>query len=96
MGLKEMQKKISPIFLEYGVKKASFFGSASRGEMNKNSDVDIVVELGGSMGLVSYIKMENDLQKKLGKKVDLLTSKGMNKRLKKYIVSDLKTIYERR
>lgn len=91
-----MQKKISPIFLEYGVKKASVFGSASRGTMNKSSDVDILIELGKSMGLVKYIKMEKDLEKKLGKKVDILTNKGLNKRLKPYILSDLKTIYEKR
>lgn len=43
MNIKEIQETTSPIFNEYGVAKASLFGSVSRGEDTKNSDEECAV-----------------------------------------------------
>ena len=94
MNISEIQNKISPILKEYGVKRASVFGSVSRGEDGPKSDVDIMVSLGKPMGMFAYMNLIREIENKLGRKVDLVTENSINKFVRPYIQSDLKTIYE--
>ncbi len=81
-----IKRKIIPILKEYKVKKAGVFGSYARGEQKKNSDIDILIEVRGS--LLDVVKIEIALQKKLNKQVDLLTYKGISPYLKKRILTE--------
>ena len=45
MNVEEIKRKVVPILRKYGVRRASLFGSAVRGEMRKDCDIDILVEL---------------------------------------------------
>ncbi len=95
MSIAELKEKIAPILKEYGVKKASVFGSVARGDDRPDSDVDLLVELGpGPMGLIEYIGLIHKLEDILGKKVDLVTEGNVNKHLEPYIRPDVKKIYE--
>lgn len=95
MSIEEIKEKITPILLDYGVKKASVFGSVSRGDEGPNSDVDLLVELGeDSMGMFKYMRFISTIEERLGRKVDLVTS-GSGRFLMPYIIKDLKTIYEK-
>ena len=95
MSIDEVKEKISPILRAYRVKKASVFGSVSRGDDRPDSDVDLLVELGpGPMGLIEYIGFIHKLEDTLGKKVDLVTEGNVNKHLEPYIRPDIKKIYE--
>ncbi|KKT00889.1 MAG: Nucleotidyltransferase [Candidatus Nomurabacteria bacterium GW2011_GWF2_43_8] len=94
MSIKDLQNKLLPIFRQYGIKKAAVFGSVSRGEDRPESDVDLLVKLGKPTGLVGFVGLVDDMEKALGRKVDLLTEGGINKFMEPYILSDLKTIYE--
>ncbi|MDO8569438.1 MAG: nucleotidyltransferase family protein [bacterium] len=94
MSIIEIQEKISPILRAYGIKKASIFGSVSRGDERPDSDVDLLVELGRPMDLYAYIDLQDEIEKKLQKKVDLITNKSLNKFIAPYILQELKTIYE--
>jgi len=95
MSIEEVKEKITPILREYGVKKASVFGSVSRGDDRPDSDVDLLVELGpGPMGMFEYIGLKHKLEDKLGKDVDLVSEGYINKHLEPYIRPELKTIYE--
>lgn len=96
MGILELQKQLSPIFQTYGVKRASVFGSVSRGEDKPESDVDLLVKLGKPMGMFLYMDLIDKMEAKLGKKVDLVTEDNLNKFLKPFITRDLKIIYEDR
>ena len=69
------------------------FGSMARGENTKNSDIDILYQFKDAVGLFSLIRIKDDLEKKLNKKVDLVSEKYVNPKLKLYIMNDLKTIY---
>ena len=84
-------EKIKPIVLivlkKYKIKKASIFGSYARGEENKNSDIDILVEPREGMGL-EFVGMALELEDKLGRKVDLVTYKSISHYLRKYILED--------
>ena len=97
MSIAEIQKKLSPILRDYGIKRAAVFGSASRGEDKPESDVDLLVDLGNqTMGMFEYMKFIERLEQGLNRKVDLVTEKGLNKFLRPYILPDLKIIYEDR
>lgn len=95
MNLTELKEKISPILQAYGIKKASVFGSVSRGDNRPESDVDLLLELGpGSMGMIKFIGLKHKLEDILGKSVDLITKGNINRHLEPYIRPELKTIYE--
>ena len=95
MGIAEIKEKISPILRAYGIKKASVFGSVSRGDERPDSDVDLLVELGpGPMGMFKYMELIEKLEEGLGKRVDLVTEGSIIKYFEPYIRADLKQIYE--
>jgi len=96
MTTEAIKKKILPILRRQGVIKAAVFGSAARGEMNKNSDVDILIKYGSKKGLFDLVRLEFELEEKLGRKVDLLTYKSIHPLLRNIILKEQKVIYEKR
>ena len=69
--VEEIKKKILPILKKYGVRKASLFGSAARGEATESSDVDILVEIGSNVSLLDFVGLKLELEEVLGRDVDL-------------------------
>jgi len=86
-NFEEMKKKIVKILKKNKVTKAGIFGSYARGEQKKNSDIDILVKLPKGIGF-GFMGIQFELEDKLGKKVDLLTYKGISPYLKEYILND--------
>ncbi len=88
--LSELQK-LKPLLVRLlkknGIKKAGIFGSYARGEQTKASDIDILIEPYKGMGL-EFVGLAFDLEKELGKKVDLVTYKSLHPLLKKSILKD--------
>ena len=62
---------------EYGVKEIGIFGSYIRGEQDKSSDLDILIELEKPIGFVKFLKLENSLSALIGIKVELVTKKAL-------------------
>jgi len=56
---------------EYAIERIGIFGSAARGEQTENSDIDIYYE-GKSLGLKSLVELPMQLEKFLGKPVDVV------------------------
>jgi predicted nucleotidyltransferase len=78
------------------VLKAYLFGSYSRDEADSNSDIDILIDLDYSKHIgLGFVTMQSDLQKRLQKKIDLVSSKGVSKYIKPFIDKDKVLIYER-
>ncbi len=76
--------------------KAYVFGSYSRNEADIDSDVDILVDLDYSKHIgLGFVKMQSDLQQKLKKKIDLVSSKAVSKYLQPFVEKDKVLIYER-
>lgn len=95
MSIEEIKEKISPILRAYGVKKASVFGSVSRGDDRPDSDVDLLVERGPEpMGIYKFIGLKYDLEDALGRDVDLVSEGYINHLLEPHIRPELKVIYE--
>jgi len=76
--------------------KAYLFGSYSRNEADSNSDVDILVDLDYSEHIgLGFVTMQSELQQKLQKKIDLVSSKAVSKYIKPFVEQDKILIYER-
>jgi len=71
-----------------GVKKIGLFGSYSRGEQNKNSDVDILVKINDSEGLFKLIRLKRKLETALNKKVDLIEYEYLHPLIKKQALKE--------
>jgi predicted nucleotidyltransferase len=94
--IQSVKLKITQLLKKEGVVRSSIFGSFARGENARDSDIDILVEFGKPTGFFAFIGLQQKLEEILRKKVDLLTYKSINPRLKKYIEKDEILIYEER
>jgi len=85
LTLEQNKKKL---FKTYPIQYLAIFGSFSRNEENKDSDVDIIVEFNDKIGL-RFVDLANDLEKLIERKVDLVSKKGIKKRYLNSIEQDL-------
>ncbi len=95
MSINEIKSKIRPILKRHDVKKAAIFGSYARGEEKKRSDVDILIKYRyDNKTLLDLAGLHLELEKKLKKKVDILTYDSIHPLLKDIILNEQKSIYE--
>ncbi len=73
----EIQRLVAPIAREYGVKKVYLFGSQAKGQARPDSDIDLLIEKGGSMSLLKLSGMRQRCQEALKLPVDLITTAGI-------------------
>lgn len=93
LTLEEIKEKALPIFKEEEIKKASIFGSAVRGEMTLDSDIDFLVEMPEGASLFDLAGLKNKLEDILGRKVDISTYKSVKKDFKENIMKEQVKIY---
>jgi len=73
--------------------RIGIFGSAARSENTENSDIDILYQFKETVGLLNIVRIKDNLEEKLNKKVDLISEKYIHPKLKPHIMNDLKIIY---
>jgi hypothetical protein len=74
---------------QYGVKSLALFGSAARDEATDASDVDILVDFDGRIGLFDLIGLQLHLQDLLGvPKVDVVMRDAIYPAIKDDILSE--------
>ena len=86
--IENIKEKILPILKEHKISKAGIFGSYARGEQKKKSDVDILVEIPDDRSLLKVASLKSALERKLGRKVDLVEYELIRKELRKSILND--------
>jgi uncharacterized protein len=73
--------QIKKLLLQYGVEAAYLFGSAAKGNMKEDSDVDFIIRFPADMHYTTYadnyFALADDLENLLKKKVDLVTEKTL-------------------
>ena len=82
-----IKSKILDILKRNNIKRAGIFGSYARGEQKKNSDIDILIEPPKGMGF-AFFGINTELEKKLGKKVHLVSYKYISPFIKDNVLSD--------
>ena len=96
----EIRRKAVPILKPY-INRLAVFGSTVRGEATTKSDIDLLIGLKPSserpkLGLFKLLEIEEDLQKKLGREVDLVTEDSLSPYIRPYVDQEKVIIYEER
>ena len=72
LTIKQIKTKILPVMTKHNIHEIFLFGSYARGEANNESDVDIYCESGDIKTLIDQGFFEDELEKALGKEVDIV------------------------
>jgi predicted nucleotidyltransferase len=72
----------------YNIKTLELFGSIARGDYNKNSDIDILVEFSKMPDLLTFIEIEEFLANQLNRTVDLVVKRKLKPQLKDRILKE--------
>ncbi len=84
-----LQKELPELRRRYGVKSLALFGSYARGEEEKRSDLDILVEFEERpITLFEFIRLEGELSRLLGVKVDLVEKSALKPVMGKQILQE--------
>lgn len=83
-----LQENKAELFKKYPIKTMALFGSYSRGEETPESDVDVMVDLSGPIG-IKFLDLNYEIEKLLCKKVDLVSKRGIKPGYLAFIEPDL-------
>ncbi len=87
--IEKIKSKITNVLKKNKVSRAGIFGSYSRGEQKKNSDIDIAVEINDKdMSLLGFIRLIRLLEELLKRKVDLVEYNAIKSRIKERILKE--------
>ncbi len=84
--------QIAQIAQQYGATNIRVFGSVARGDADDASDVDFIVDLEKGRSLLDLGGLLMDLQKLLGRPVDVVTEKGLRPRIRKRVLREARAI----
>lgn len=91
------REALDSLLAEYGVRQLSVFGSAARGEMTKESDIDLLVEFrpNSAPSLGGLVDLRDRLSDLLGgRRVDLATPSILNNPYRRRAINrDLKVLH---
>ena len=91
-----MTQQIAEYFKTQPVLKAWLFGSFARGEETPLSDIDLLVEYDkGGVSLLKHAAMICELEKILGRPVDIVQEKLLRRHVRESVNQHRKLIYER-
>lgn len=73
---------------KYPISELALFGSYARGYNHEKSDIDILVDFNGRIG-IEFISLAHDLEDILNSKVDLVSRKGIKPKYLPFVEKDL-------
>jgi len=91
-----IQQTITPLLRKYRIQKAALFGSVVENGSTEKNDIDILIEPPKHMTLFDMAGLQIDLEERLQKPVDLVTYRGINPRIKHFVLNHQREIYEKR
>ena len=94
-GVLPAKPEIERFCVKNRIKKLSLFGSVLRDNFRPDSDIDVLVEFepGCTPGF-AFIRMEDELSALFGgRKVDLVTQKFLNERIRTHVLSEAEVFY---
>lgn len=94
--LADISSTISRVLARYDVREAYLFGSFARGEQAPDSDIDLRLACGATMTFGTLYELSLELEKELGRKVDIVTNppEHMRPAFRKNLEQDEVRLYE--
>jgi len=95
-AVRHHEAEIAELCRRYQIKELSRFGSAARGEMRPDSDIDLLVEflLEANVSLLRHFAAERELSELLLRKVDLVSKRALREPLRQEIIPQAWRLYE--
>ena len=86
-----LQRQQPYFYNTFGIKFVGLFGSFSRGDETKESDIDILYEIekDRKLSMFKYLKVASQLENFFHKKIDLVIIDTLKPTVKEYIDKDL-------
>jgi hypothetical protein len=72
----------------YHAENIRIFGSVARGDDNADSDVDLLVDFKPNATLFDQVALGNELSIKLGRKVDVVSARALNKYIRQGVLQE--------
>lgn len=91
--IEEIRQIVAPIAHKYNASSVYLFGSYARGEATADSDVDLIIDFQFTVSLFVLAELINELEKALGKHVDVISHESAAPRLMFHILDEEKLIY---
>lgn len=86
--LEEKRGEILRIASEHGAREVRVFGSVARGEADRESDIDFLVELEPGRSLLDLGGLQMELESLLGRRVDVVTARGLKERIRERVLRE--------
>lgn len=97
MGLLEEidRDRLAQLCRRHGISRLALFGSAASGQLDAESDIDLLVEFvpGRRVGL-RFITVQEELEALLGRKVDLNTRAFLSPHFRDRVIAEAVPLYE--
>ena len=88
-SIKHLLTQLKPeLRQKYFVNTIGLFGSIVRNDFNDNSDIDIIVDFSRPVGM-EFIDLADYIERKLSKKVDLVSRNGIKPKYFRQIESEI-------
>jgi hypothetical protein len=68
------------------------FGSVARGEADERSDIDLLVQMEPGRSLLDHAALWLELEKLLGRGVDVVSEKGLRPRVREHVLRDARRL----
>ena len=86
--LKKKKDQILELARCHGASDIRVFGSVARGEADDQSDVDFLVQMEPGRSLLDMGGLLMDLERLLGRPVDIVTEKGLRERIRERVLRE--------
>lgn len=92
MGTRELlankRDEVIRIAAAHGAGNLRLFGSVVRGDDTETSDIDLLVTLEPGVGLLAHAALVRELQELLGKRVDVVSDRGLRQRVRERVLNE--------
>jgi predicted nucleotidyltransferase len=90
--LENLADDIKAIARRHGAANLRVFGSFARGVETSSSDLDLLVDFEPGRDLLDLVGLKQDLEKRLGIRVDVVTEQGMSPYLRSRILEEARPL----
>ena len=90
--LKSQRSDLLAVAANHGARNVRLFGSVVRGEETEESDIDFLVDMEGGRSPLDLGGLQQDLEKVLRRRVDVLSARGLNPYLRERILREAEAL----
>lgn len=94
IDIEALRPQLAELCRRYGIAELAVFGSFARGDAGPDSDVDVLyVRVPGNDLGMGYFELQEELEKLLGRRVDLVPKDGLHWVVRDEILAEAKEMY---